>query len=115
MTIQTDTKYNFSKAENDLFSWSTFDGANGNILTHKPSGKQIYQMRWCNDQGYATDLVDGDVRQAALNFWGELRELQAQKPPRVEANYDIDPEPRHGQNGYCRKCHSYCYGDCQAN
>jgi len=24
------------------------------------------------------------------------------------------PEPKHGENGYCRKCHSYCYGDCEA-
>jgi len=23
-------------------------------------------------------------------------------------------EPEHGENGYCRKCHSYCYGDCES-
>jgi len=24
-------------------------------------------------------------------------------------------EPTHGVNGYCRRCHSYCWGDCEAN
>lgn len=23
-------------------------------------------------------------------------------------------EPKHGDNGYCRKCHSWCYGDCES-
>lgn len=25
------------------------------------------------------------------------------------------PAQTTGTNGYCRKCHSYCYGDCEAN
>ena len=114
-TITTDYKYNFTKAESDLFCWSTWDGTSGNTLTHKPSGRQIYQMHWLNAQGYMAEKVEGETCQAVEDYWAELRKLQEQKPPRVEAVYDFDPEPRHGQNGYCRKCHSYCYGDCKAN
>ena len=115
-TINTNTKYNFTDAENDLFSWTHYDGANGDYLTHKPSGRQIYQMQWVDPKsGYVTGKIDDETCQAVKAFRAELRNLQDQKPPRVEADYDFDPEPRHGQNGYCRKCHSYCYGDCQAN
>ena len=37
-----------------------------------------------------------------------------------QANIYIDdsqPTPRSNQssNGYCRKCHTWCYGDCEAN
>lgn len=109
-TIQTDTKYNFREAESDQFSWSFWDGTNGKTLTHKPSGRQIYQMHWLNDQGKMAEKVEGETQQEVMNFWHELQKLQDQKPPRVEV--DFDPEPRHGENGYCRKCHSYCYGDC---
>ena len=115
-TITTNTKYNFTDAESDLFSWSSFDGTSGKTLTHKASGRQIYQMQWCNKQGYTVEKVEGEICQAVKEFWAELRRLQAQKPPMVEADYyDSDPEPKHGVNGYCRKCHSYCYTDCEAN
>lgn len=33
----------------------------------------------------------------------------------AEKNKYEEDEPEHGKNGYCRKCHSYCYGDCEAN
>jgi len=33
---------------------------------------------------------------------------------RAEANAYTEAEPRHGENGYCRKCHSHCYGDCDS-
>jgi len=116
ITITTDRKYNFTKAETGLFSWDHFDGTNGGILLHKPSGKQIYQMRWIGADGYATEPVDDETRQSASEFWAELRRLREQKPPVDPADYyNDDPEPRHCQSGYCRKCHSYCYGDCEAN
>jgi len=110
--IKTSTKYNFTDAANDTFSWTTFDGCNGGMLTHKPSGRQIYQMRWIDANGYATETVTGEIREQATEFWAQLRTLQAQKPPRRDEY--TDPEPAHGQNGYCRKCHSYCWGDCEA-
>ena len=113
-TIITDTAYNFQAAENDLFSWSKWDGTNGNTLTHKPSGRQIYQMHWCDDAGYMAERVVGEVCEAVSAFWVELRKLQEQKPPICDDD-DPEPEPQHGQSGYCRKCHSYCYGDCTAS
>lgn len=112
--IKTDTKYNFSIAENDEFYWTSWDGCNGGELKHKPSGRSIYQMCWLNERGYMAEKVEGEIKTAACAFWSELENLQKQKPPRVAEEYD-DPEPEHGVNGYCRKCHSYCYGDCEAN
>ena len=113
--MDTDTKYNFTQAENDVFAWSMYDGSNGNYLTHKASGRQIYQMHWIGSVGHMEDIVDDATRQAVEEFRAELQALQAQKPPRVEEDYDIDPEPKHSQDGYCRKCRSYCYSDCDAN
>lgn len=114
-TIATDTKYNFQKAESDLFSWNYWDGTSGKMLTHKPSGRQIYQMCWINASGYMGDKVEGEICEAVKSFWDALEKLQNQKHPLVEEDYDYEPEPKDGVNGYCRKCHSYCYGDCKAN
>lgn len=111
--ITTNQKYNFTKAESDLFSWSMFDGTSGNMLLHKPSGKSIYQMRWIGSDHYMADPVTGETREAAIKFWDTLREMQKQKPQTAKIDY-VDDEPKHGQNGYCRKCHSYCWGDCEA-
>ncbi len=113
-TIKTDTKYNFEKAENESFLWTYFDGTSGSMLRHKASNMSIYQMRWIDDNGMMADNVVGDIREAAIAFWAELGKLQIQKPPVLEEDY-ADPEPIHGVNGYCRKCGSYCYGDCEAN
>lgn len=109
--IKTNYKYNFDKAENDTFLWSSFDGTNGNSLTHKPTGRQIYQMTWMDDKKSVSD----DIKQEAITFWSELATLQSQKPPKKASTHKIEEEPKHGENGYCRKCHSYCYGDCDAN
>jgi hypothetical protein len=111
--IVTDSKYNFAKAESDTFAWYKFDDTSGGSLLHKPSGRSLYQMRWIDPKtGYATEPVTGSEREGAIAFWAALRLLQDRKPAYVEQD---DPEPQHGQNGYCRKCHSYCYGDCQAH
>jgi hypothetical protein len=107
-TIKTDTKYNFTKAENDIFSWTCWDGTSGNTLTHKASGRDIYHMNWLNDQGKMEEPVTGETKDQAIKFWAELEELQNQKPQSVEIT-----EETHGA-GWCEKCHSYCYGDCQA-
>jgi hypothetical protein len=114
MTITTSTKYNFDKAENSIFSWSSWDGTSGKTLTHKATGRQIYQMSWLDKNGYMAEPVVGETREQAMAFWAELETLKNQKPPRRDEDY-AEPEPKHGVNGYCRKCHSYCYGDCDAN
>lgn len=111
--IKTNYKYNFDKAENDVFSWSHWDGTNGGILRHKASGRSIYQMHWLNEKGKMAEEVTGETRKQALDFWAELAQLEAQKQPETDEDYDYEPE--HGVDGYCRKCHSYCYGDCEAN
>ena len=109
----TDSPYNFARAENDEFAWYKFDDTNGGTLLHKSSGRSLYQMRWIDPEtGYATQPVTGSEREQAIAFWAALHLRQQQKPPYVE---QPDTEPPHGQNGYCRKCHSYCYGDCKAN
>lgn len=45
-TIKIDTPHNFTEAENDDFSWTTFDGTSGKCLTEKATGKEIYQMSY---------------------------------------------------------------------
>lgn len=84
MTITTDRHFNFGKAQNDTFSWSRFDGANGDYLTHKPSGRMIYQMTWVVG-GKWTGPVEGDVRAQAIKFWEELAELQAARAAEMAA------------------------------
>ena len=111
MTIKTNTKYNFSEAEDEKFSWNTWDGTSGKILTHKASGRQIYQMCWLDAEGYKAGKVEGKISEQVKSFWAELEQLRTQKPPTDDY---VDPEPKHGENGYCRKCHSYCYGDCSS-
>jgi len=111
--LVTDKTYNPARAESDLFAWYKFDDTNGGTLLHKPSGRSLYQMRWIDPTtGYATEPVTGEDREQAIAFWAALRIVGDRKPAIVE---QPDDEPKHGQNGYCRKCHSYCYGDCQAN
>ena len=111
-TIITDKQYNFTTAENDTFAWTQWDGTNGKQLLHKATGKSIYQMQWIGDNGKCTETVDAETKALAIDFWAALAILQAQKPARNDE--PISTEPQHGQNGYCRKCHSYCYGDCQS-
>lgn len=116
--IITNTEFNFSKAENDLFSWSDSDGTSGNMLFHKPSGRSIYQMHWLDENGKMADRVEGETRENAIIFWDELRALQAEKQNvhhNDDESWDGEIEPPHGENGYCRLCHSYCYSDCEAN
>lgn len=111
MAIKTNTKYNFDEAENDVFSWKHFDGTGGNLLWHKESQRYIYQMSWLED-GKMSEPVTGEVRDQASAFWNELSALEEGYSEDDDCDYQ---EPEHGENGYCRKCHSYCFGDCEAN
>lgn len=122
MAIKTNSKYNFDKAENDVFSWNYWDGTSGSILTHKATGREIYQMQWCT-KGKCVEPVTGEIKDQAIAFWAELRNLREHpdalytgaEVARIEELDAQMSEPKHGENGYCRKCHSYCYGDCEAN
>lgn len=111
--MKTNTKYNFDKAENEMFSWTEWDGTSGNTLMHKPSGRTIYQGHWLGTDGKMAESISEEIGLAVIEFRRELNELKNRKPERYTVG--AGPEPQHGQNGYCRKCHSYCYGDCEAN
>jgi hypothetical protein len=106
-TLTTNYKYNFTKAENDLFSWNT---SSADFLTYKSTGQQIYQMEWYEWKN-SQPITDPAIITAVKEFQTELRNLQSQKPPRREEEYQEEP---HGF-GWCDKCGSYCYGDCTAN
>jgi hypothetical protein len=112
MTTQltTDYKYNFTKAENELFSWTSSEH---DFLTYKPTGKQIYQMEWYAWKN-STPVTDQTIKNAVSEFWAALRELQdAEEKAKQDAQNNLQPE-KHG-SGWCTKCQSYCYGDCDAS
>jgi hypothetical protein len=46
---------------------------------------------------------------AVISFWAELKQLQDARPETVTV-----PPAQRGE-GWCDKCQSYCYGDCEAN
>ena len=115
--ITTDYKINFTKAENDLFSWSTFMP---DYLTYKPTGKQIYQMMWCGER-HGEPITDQSIVDAACAFWDELsalkkseRELKEKLADEAYAK-DCEQHDKEIKNGLCPKCGTYCYGDCEAN
>lgn len=121
-TITTPTKYD-DKAENDVFAWTYWDGTNGNQLFYKPTGQYIYQMCYLDGpRGTMRTKITGEEKEQVMLFWAALKVLQAEPEPLYtgaaaaaeELEYSLG-EPAHGQNGYCRKCHSYCWGDCEAN
>lgn len=111
--LVTDKTYNPARVDSNLFAWYKFDDTDGSKLLHKSSGRSLYQMRWIDPvTGFATEPVTGEDREQAIAFWAALQIVIDRKPAIIE---QADTEPKHGQNGYCRKCHSYCYGDCQAS
>jgi hypothetical protein len=105
-TLKTDTKYNFTTAENDLLSW---DWISHDFLSYKPTGQQIYQMEWYIWRN-STPITDPTIIAAVKDFWAELQKRQEAKPE--PKHNDSQPE-KHGY-GWCDKCQSYCYGDCEA-
>ncbi|MCM3699173.1 hypothetical protein [Paenibacillus macerans] len=57
--------------------------------------------------------LPADINQAV---WGEHDRIEASKAERRKAAAKAEREELQAKirNGYCTKCHSYCYGDCQA-
>ncbi len=57
--------------------------------------------------------LPADINQAV---WGEYDRIEAAKAERRKAAAKAEREELQTKirNGYCTKCHSYCYGDCQA-
>ena len=104
-TLKLNKKYNPTAAENELFSW---DFIQADYLTYKPTGKQIYQMKWYEWQN-SQPITDQTIVDAVKDFWAELEIAQAQKP---ETKHN--PVIIKRNDGWCEKCQSYCYGDCEA-
>jgi len=108
-TVKITTKNGYLDSATDgTFSWLHFDGTNGETLTHLPTGKKIYQMFWLNDKGQMDEPVDGDTRQAALAFWASLSAAEK------DANQGQAEVAGTVDSSLCPKCHTYCYGDCEA-
>lgn len=78
MSIVTNYKFNFTRAENDTFLWVS----GWNTIVHKPSGRSIYQMHWLAN-GKQSEQVEPDVSAELISFLTELRALQ-QQPQGVE-------------------------------
>jgi hypothetical protein len=74
--ITTNTKFHFTDAENENFTWTYFDGSSGGKLHHKVSGNYISHMYWIGKDGYITEPVTGSVREEAHAFWDELYDLK---------------------------------------
>jgi hypothetical protein len=104
-TLTTTTKFS-QTAENDLFSWNS---AEEDMLTYKPTGQQIYQMKWYEWKN-STPVTDETIKAAVIEFWDALKVAQTQ-PAKPVAAHTVE---QHGY-GWCNKHHSYCYGDCKAN
>lgn len=107
-TLTTDYPKNFTKAENDIFSWTS---TAADFLTHKASGKQVYQMQWYAWKN-SQPITDVTIKAAVTEFWTALKELKAaaEKVKWATPSYKAEEKG----DGWCDKCESYCYGDCQA-
>src|SRR3990172_6969100 len=99
-TITTETKYKWD-AESEMFSWdSSFDG----FLTHKPTGKQIYQMMWYEYKN-SQPIDDETIVAAAKEFWAALRVAQDADEAAAQAALDeyLDSDDYRAQVEFERK------------
>lgn len=68
-TIKTSGPGNFTEAENDEFSWSYWDGTDGNTLRDKlNSNREIYQMKYTDN----FEVITGEKKQKVMAFWRAL-------------------------------------------
>lgn len=74
-------------------------------------------LHWINPQ-----YAGGNKK--VLAFWAadyeaikiEVKKIQAEETAKKENVRKVEVKTRvHGVDGWCDKCHSYCYGDCEAN
>jgi len=107
-TLTTNSTKHITKAENELFSWN--NDAPG-FLTYKPTGQQIYQMTWYVWKN-SVEITDQTIRAAVKEFFTALHDLQDATEKAKWNTPSYKPE-QHG-DGWCDKCESYCYGDCEA-
>jgi hypothetical protein len=107
LTSKTINGNHLTAAENDTFSWrSTSD----DFLTHKPTGKQVYQSMWYEWKN-SQPITDQTILAEIKDFWATL--AQAQKDEAAKWVSAPSNPTKHG-DGWCNKHESYCYGDCQS-
>ena len=98
-----------------------FDGRPGEYHFLKQVTNKFGQVYTAGDNGYigkpAYDTIRTimDDMEAELPKTDEQVAIETAEARRQAAFVPAPDEPAHGENGYCRICHSYCYGDCQAN
>ncbi len=86
------------------------------IRAEKVSGTIGYRIADAYVSQYIYDMMMAlaTEAEAALPKSEEQATLEAAETAKQNAPV-VNYEPKHGENGYCRKCNSYCYGDCEAN
>jgi hypothetical protein len=102
--ITTNRKQNFSEAQNEIFSWDMYAP---NDLLHKASGRCTSQGYWLT-RGKYDGRLDAETQAQVMDFWRNLDALKN------GIEIDTQPAPAAKGDGWCCKCSTYCYGDCQA-
>jgi hypothetical protein len=102
--------------------WTTGKPGDGQLLKQEQTKYgTAYKMSTNNYIGPAIYAVVQSLMaalDAEMPKTDEQIALEAAEAKRIAAKTaafrPAEQEPAHGVNGYCRKCHSYCYGDCGA-
>lgn len=87
---------------------------NGDVLSGDTYGMREYIKKHWNGKwnAYAkTWTVDSNLVVATIKeqAWGFTRILSISNDTPAQ-----ETKQTHGADGYCHKCHTYCYGDCQS-
>lgn len=85
----------------------------GNVLSGDTYGMREYiKKHWAGKWNADTKTwtVDSNLVVSTINkqSWGFTRVLS------ISNDAVTETKQTHGVDGYCRKCHTYCYGDCQS-
>jgi len=95
-----------NEASTDTLAWSWF--GNQDTLYHTPTGRKIYQMHWLNSDGQMDEEVTGETADEVTAFWAALKAAEMGTEEPVAETVEMN------RSGICPRCHSYCYGDCEA-
>jgi hypothetical protein len=95
------------ESECKRYGWIHF---NKNHVYDRIAAKAIYQMDYVGE----SDTVPKNVRIEVEKFWIELIKLQQHAKKTYEEKKLAKYKSEESDN-FCRKCQSYCWGDCEAN
>ena len=98
--------------------------ATGKVITAYGKADQLFYKAMSGGYRIGNAIVNQDMRDLVMGMVAELDaeiskteeqvKIETAEAARIAAIDAAEDEPAHGDNGYCRKCHSYCYGDCEA-